>query len=166
MSRVPDGIHKYNEWLFNNAHNSCKPRIREVPDSNSPGNTHKTNNNRYSPLNSVNAARLNLESITSNDNNYNLQINDKSTYANKVGVAVDAFKHIKLVVKSLVIKDVKDLHLEEGVKDNSFKLKPLVLVGEAVAENVATSEVEDEDGGKLVDVLMYNLLLRLRIIVS
>lgn len=149
-----------------NARNSCKPRIGEVPDNDSPGNTHDTNNNRYGPLSSVNAARLDLESTTSNENDHDLQTDDESDYANKVGVAVDAFEHIEPVVESPVVEDVEDLHPDEGVEDDGVELELLVLVGEVVAENVATSEVEDEDGGELVDVLTHDLLPHLRISVS
>lgn len=137
--------------------NSRKPRIREVPNSDSPRNTYETHNNRDSPLGPVDAARFDSERTTSNENDHNLEPDNENNDADKVRVTVNTLEDIEFVVETSVVEDVEDLHPYESVEDDGVKLELLVWVGEVVAENGTTGEVEDKDGGELVDILASDL---------
>jgi hypothetical protein len=71
---------------------------------------------------------------------------------------VNTLKNVELVVETSVVEDVEDLHPDECVEDDSVQLELLVGIGEIVAENGATSEVENKDGSELVNILAHDLL--------
>ena len=117
-------------------------------------------------MNSVETSRLDLEGTTSNEDNHDLQADDENDYANEEQVAMDALKHVELVVESPVVEDIEDLHPDECVKDDGVKLQLLVWVGEVVVENIATGKIKYEDGGEFVDVLTHDLLPHLRMSIN
>jgi hypothetical protein len=147
-----------NKGNTDDCNNPREPLVGEVLDTDCPWDTDRAQDNGNGPLCSVYTAGLDTKWPTANEDDQDLQTDDHEHNADEEPVAKYALKHIDLVIEASVIEDVEDLHPDEDIEDEGVELELLVGIREIVAEDVATSEVEHEDNGELVDVLTGDLL--------
>lgn len=68
-------------------------------------------------------------------------------------VAVDADKHVELVVETTAVELVEDLHPDEHVEDDGIELELFGRDGGVVAEDGVAGKVENQDDDDLEDGL-------------
>ena len=99
-----------------------------------------------------------LEWSTTDKDDHDLQTDDEDYDANEEQVAMNTLEYVEFVVEAAVVEDIEDLHPHKAVENEGVELELLVGVGEVVAEDFATCEVEYKDDSELVDVLAHDLL--------